>query len=80
MLMGHGKQRANGHCLRYRIGLLPNGVCVPSARLATLDASEGKSFGRARRSCRCIPESRVASFGNPGNAHAMRNEVDRRAR
>ncbi len=40
---------------------------MTSAPLATLDASAGRSFGRAQRFLRLIAESRLGSFGNRGN-------------
>jgi hypothetical protein len=68
-LTGHGKQHANARSPRRQIGLFPSVACVPSVLPATLGANGERWYVHGRRSYRCTPESRIASFGNPGNGH-----------
>src|SRR5579883_1167113 len=67
--MEREKQRGNGRSRRHRIDLLPRGACVPSARLATPDASEEKWCGAGPPCCKRI---RI-SFWEPLETPAMGN-------
>src|SRR5260370_5154899 len=57
MWMEHARRPANVPCRRRRIGQIHSDVCAPCVRLATRDASEGKSCAPGPRFCKLIPIS-----------------------
>jgi hypothetical protein len=75
-LLARERRLANGLCPRPRTGRLPRDAYARSALLATLGVSVGKSSALAALFRRPIAESRLGSFGNPGNGQ-YREELRR---
>jgi hypothetical protein len=67
--MARERRLANVLCPRPQTGRLPRDACAHSARPATPGASVEKSSAGAPLFHRPTAESRLGSFGNPGNGH-----------